>query len=131
MNLTSNLTDGMFRLCDEIVALRDQRATLCSNLAHDRQDRKEHVSQMCTDLRAAQEEMARDTRAERESFITKVRDTVTGLRQEVRVFRRDLSDDLQGARRAWRGRFTLPVHRTSAAEQTLRETAPRTKKKKR
>jgi hypothetical protein len=114
--MIGNLTNDMTRLCGEITALRDSRAQA-------RDDLKDTVSQMLTDLRNAQAEMAAKTKTELHDFVGNVKQVVTALREEFR-------EDLAGARRAWCGQSSLHTPSRMAAAEQPKEFASRGKKKK-
>ncbi len=83
-------TDDMTRLCGEIVATRTARNTFVKDLTHD-------VAAMRANLRRAQKDMARKTRAERRAAMAHLKKTVGGMRHAFAA-------DLEGARRAWAGK---------------------------
>ena len=92
-----NLTGDMRRLRNEIGVLRGSRESLVKELARVAKDRKNAVAGMRADFRDAHAEMARNSRAERETFISNLRKAVFGMRKEF-------TDDLAGAHRAWFGK---------------------------
>jgi len=84
------LTEGMTRLCGEIVALRGARKGFVKNICH-------NVAAMRRGFSQARAEMAAKTKKERRAFVADLKGKVAGLRQE-------LAADLDGARRAWAGK---------------------------
>ena len=86
------LTEDATRLRQEIDAMREARLGFIHGL-------RDTVSDMRAHFRTAQTEMAKRAAAERAAFVTTVRRTVAGLRQE-------LAADIVGARSAWLGRST-------------------------
>lgn len=91
------LTDDMTRLCGEIVALRRMRGSLLSDLHRDAKGRKQAVAELCARTGSARVAMARRTRNERVAFLN-------SMRRAVGAHRRDVRNDLAGARRVWAGK---------------------------
>lgn len=91
------LTDDMARLRSEIECLRGSRAELTDGLRRGANELKDAVSRMQADLRDAHAGMARTTTADRFGFVSTLKQTVSGLRQ-------DFASDLAGARLAWFGK---------------------------
>jgi len=91
------LTNDMTRLCGEILALRRMRGSLMSELQHGAKGRKQAVAELCAHIGSARASMARRTRNERVAFLNT-------LRRSVGAHRRDMRNDLAGARRVWAGR---------------------------
>ncbi len=129
--MIGNLANDMMRLCGEIATLQDSRAVLRSNLAQDRNDRKDTVSQMQADFRHAQAEMAAKTKSELNDFVANVKDAVAGLKERVATLREEFMEDIAGARRAWHGHTSGHAPARMAAEDQPKEFAPKGKKKKR
>jgi hypothetical protein len=84
------LTNDMNRLRGEIRGLRAARKALTK-------DRRGVVVAMQAGFRNAHAEMARRTKADLSAF-------VSGLRRTVSALRREVADDILGARRAWFGK---------------------------
>jgi hypothetical protein len=84
-----SLTDGMARLCGEIVGLRLLRQAFV-------QDLQRNVAQLRASFRQAHDERSGTERAERTQAIYDLKVSVAGLRQDNLL-------DLKGARRAWSG----------------------------
>jgi len=91
------LTDDMTRLCGEILTLRKMRGSLVNELARGTNERKEAVAELCAHIGSARTAMARRTKNERVVFLN-------GLKRSVGAQRRDMRNDLAGARRAWAGK---------------------------
>ena len=91
------LTDDMTRLCAEIVALRRMRSSLMSELQRGAKGRGQAVAELCARTCSARVAMARRARNERATFLN-------GLRRSVGAHRRDVRNDLAGARRVWAGK---------------------------
>jgi hypothetical protein len=91
------LTDDMTRLCGEILAMRNMRGNMMSELQRGAKGRKQAVAELCAHIGSARMAMARRTKNERLAFLS-------GLRRWVGAHRRDLRNDLAGARRAWAGK---------------------------
>jgi len=123
----NSLTNDITRLCGEMTALRDGRATLIHNLAQGRSDRRHAVSAMQEDLRNALAETAAKTHAELHEFISVVKQKVTDLRE---AFQKDLA----GARQAWAGsapaRSPARPEPDEQAPERLREPIFKAKRKK-
>jgi len=128
--MIGNLTNDMTRLCGEITALRDGRATLLSRLAQGRDDLKEAVSQKQAELRNSREDVADRTRTELRNFVGTVKDAVTELKQGVAAFQEEFLGDVVGARRAWCGHNSMQTPFRMAAEEQPKEFTPKGKKKK-
>jgi hypothetical protein len=92
-----NLTDDMTRLRGEVDALRSDRGALMQDLAHGAKELAFTVSAMQADFAAAHAAMARKTRKERASYVTKIKKQVGRMRKEN-------ASDLAGAARAWFGK---------------------------
>lgn len=91
------LTDDMTRLCSEIHAMRRTRGSMMSELQRDTKGRKQAVAQLCAHLGSARTAMAKRTKNERVAFLNNLKRSVGGQR-------RDMRNDLAGARRAWAGK---------------------------
>jgi hypothetical protein len=81
------LTEDMSRLREEIDSMRARRES-------DGRERRESVSDLCSQFKKARAGMAKRTRHDRVSFLRHLRHGVT-------VQRREFRSDLAGARRAW------------------------------
>lgn len=91
------LTEDMTRLCAEILALRKMRGSLMSEMQHDSKGRKQAVATFCAHLGSARAATARRSKHERVAFMNH-------LRRSVGAQRREMRDDLAGARSAWAGK---------------------------
>jgi hypothetical protein len=124
-----NLTDDMTRLRGEVDALRGARSALINDLTRGARDLTTAVAAMRADFASAHTAMAKKTGEERETFVATVIDEVNSLlgefsrdrndmarkgRHDRRTFLsemsrqvtglcKDTTDDLMGARLAWRG----------------------------
>ena len=90
------LTDDMTRLCREIVDLRGMRASAMKDLQNETEDRKQAVTEFCSQMHADRKAMASRTKKERMTFLK-------GLRRSVNAQRSEMRNDLAGAGRAWAG----------------------------
>ena len=90
------LTDDMTRLCREIVDLRGMRASAMKNLQNETEERKQAVTELCSQMHDDRKAMASRTKKERTTFLKGVRRTVNAQLRETR-------NDLVGARKAWAG----------------------------
>ena len=90
-------TEGMTRLCGEIVGLKRGRQALEKALAQDGRTRQRTVYQMCAEFTSARQTMHRKMRQDRLTFLTAIRRAVQAQRQTMQA-------DLAGARRAWEGK---------------------------
>jgi hypothetical protein len=88
------LTDDMIRLRNEILAMRKMRGSLMSELQHGAKGLKHTVTKLCTHFGRARTTMAKRTKNERMAFLN-------NLKRSVGEQRRDMRNDLAGARRAW------------------------------
>lgn len=93
------LTEEMTRLCGEIVALREMRGNLITQLQSEAKGRKQAVTQHCSDLRSSLRTTAKRAEQERAAFLN-------NLKRSVGAQRRELRSDLAGARQAWAGKTT-------------------------
>jgi hypothetical protein len=116
----------MSRLCGEIAALRDNRATLKRNLAEASEGLHDEVSRLLTGFGEARAEMSGQTKADLHEAISHVKEVVTELRQTVAGLRSAYLDDMDGARRAWDG-----ANSASKPAPTATGSATKAKKKKR
>jgi len=91
------LTNDMTRLCREIVTLRGMRASAMTELQQDAKQRKQAVEEMCSQMHDDRTAMARQTKKERMTFMK-------GVRRTVSAQRREMTNDLAGARKAWAGK---------------------------
>jgi hypothetical protein len=91
------LTNDMRRLCREIVTLRGMRANAMTEMQQDAKERKQVVAEMCSQMHADRVAMARQTKKERMTFMK-------GVRRLVNAQRREMTNDLAGARKAWAGK---------------------------
>ena len=123
------LTDDMTRLRGEIETLRGAREALLQEMARDARELTTAVSAMQAYFAAAHTAMAKKTSGEREAFVAAMIDEVNSLlgefsrdrndmarkgrhdrgiflsemRRQVAGLRKETTDDLMGARLAWRG----------------------------
>ena len=91
------LTDDTTRLCDEIVALRKARGAMIAELHHGAKGLKHSVTKLCAHFGRVRATMAKRTKNERLAFLN-------NLKRSVGAERRDMRNDLAGARRAWAGK---------------------------
>ena len=91
------LTEDMTRLCDEIVAMRKMRANMMTELQHGAKGLTHSVTKLCAHFGRVRATMAKRTKNERVAFLN-------NLKRSVGVERRDMRNDLAGARRAWAGK---------------------------
>ena len=91
------LTNDMRRLCREIVTLRGMRASAMTELQQDTKQRKQDVEEFCSQMHDDRMAMARQTKKERMTFMK-------GVRRLVNAQRREMTNDLAGARKAWAGK---------------------------
>ena len=90
------LTDDMTRLCDEIVAMRKMRGSMMNELQHGAKGLKHSVTKLCAHFGRVRATMAKRSKNERLAFLN-------NLKRTVGAQRRDIRNDLAGARRAWAG----------------------------
>ncbi len=114
--MTHNLSNDMTRLCGGIAALRDSRANFMSHLAHTRAEMQAAISRLLGGFAEARSGMAQQTKAELGGFVGRVKDAVTGLRQNAAQLQDDFRDDLAGAHRAWHGSGAGPRPAPTAAK---------------
>jgi hypothetical protein len=91
------LTDDMTRLSDEILAMRKARGSLVNELQHGAKARKHTVTKLCAHMGRSRATMAKRTKNERVAFLNNLKRSVAGQR-------RDMRNDLSGARNAWAGK---------------------------
>ena len=91
------LTDDMTRLCDEIVAMRKVRGSMMTDLQHGAKGLTHSVTKLCAHFGRVRATMAKRTKNERVAFLNNLKSTVGAQRREMR-------NDLAGARRAWAGK---------------------------
>jgi hypothetical protein len=91
------LTEDMTRLCGEINAMRRMRGSMMSDLQHGAKELEHTVTKLCAHFGRARMTMAKRTKHERVAFLN-------NLKRSVGAQRRDVRDDLAGARRAWAGK---------------------------
>lgn len=125
-----NLTDDMTRLRGEVEVLRGARGAMMQDLAHGARELTMAVAAMRTDFISSHAAMAKQTRGEREAFVTAVTSEVNSLlgafsrerddmarkgrhdrrvfllemRRQVKGMCKETTDDLMGARLAWSAR---------------------------
>lgn len=102
------LTSEMTRLCGEIAAMKDSRAVLMESIRTSNQELQNNVADLLGEFHKSRIEMADATHAELSEFTSKVKDSVTELRQHVMEFQTDLRTDLAGAHVAWFGEEKKP-----------------------
>jgi hypothetical protein len=90
------LTEDMTRLCGEILAMRGMRHSLMTELQGDAKGRKRAVVELCAHFGRARTAMAKRTKNDRVAFLN-------DLKRSVGAQRRDMRNDLAGARRVWAG----------------------------
>ncbi len=83
------LTNDMTRLCGEIRGMRGMRAGMMSDLQNGTRELKQTVAELCAHFHRARITMAKRTKNERLTILNNRR--------------RDMRNDLAGARRAWGG----------------------------
>ncbi len=91
------MTDDMVRLHDEIVAMRRSRGNLMNGLRKETESRSHAVTQLCSHFGHARAKMAKQSKQARVHFLT-------NLQRSVGTLRKDMRDDLAGARKAWSGK---------------------------
>jgi type IV secretory pathway TrbL component len=91
------LTDDMTRLCEEILAMRKARGAMISELQHGAKGLNHSVTKLCAHFGRVRSTMAKRTKNERLAFLN-------NLKRSVGSERRDVRNDLAGARRAWAGK---------------------------
>jgi len=91
------LTEDMTRLCDEILAMRKMRGNMMNELQHGALGLKHSVTKLCAHFGRVRATMAKRTKHERLTFLHNLQHSVGSQRREMR-------DDLAGARRAWAGK---------------------------
>ena len=91
------LTEDMTRLCDEIVAMRKMRGSMMTELQHGAKGLKHSVTKLCAHFGRVRATMAKRTQNERLAFLS-------SLKRSVGAQRREMRNDLAGARRAWAGK---------------------------
>jgi sirohydrochlorin ferrochelatase len=101
--MINNLAQDMTRLCGEITSGRNIRAALMSRLAETREAMQAAVTQLLARFAEARCEMARQTQAERDQFVLRVKQGVSEWRQRVAQMQEEFRDDIQGGHRAWQG----------------------------
>jgi hypothetical protein len=92
------MTEDMVRLREEIMAMRNVRGILRDDLQKETKSREKIVSQLCSHFGHVRTKMAKQAKHERLAFINSLKRTVVVLRKET-------TDDLAGARRAWAGKI--------------------------
>jgi hypothetical protein len=88
------LTDDMTRLRNEILVMRKMRGSMMSDLQHGAKGLKHAVTKLCAHFGRTRATMAKRTKNERMAFLSNLKRSVSGQR-------RDMRNDLAGARRAW------------------------------
>jgi predicted phage tail protein len=91
------MTDDTVRLRDEILAMRKGRGTLMNDLQKETKSRKRAVTQLCSHFGHVRAKMAKQTKHVRLTFLD-------NLKRSVGALRKDMTDDLAGARKAWAGK---------------------------
>lgn len=91
------LTNDMTRLRGDIGGLRGERRALINDLSHRTRERRSAVAAMQAGFRRSHAEMSRKAKADLRAFMFALRRTVSAMRREV-------ADDIVGARRAWSGK---------------------------
>ena len=91
------MTDDKVRLHDEIHAMRKDRDILMNELQKETKSRKKAVTQLCSHFGHVRAKMAKHTKQARLTFLN-------NLKSSVGALRKDMADDLTGARRAWAGK---------------------------
>ena len=91
-----NLTNDMTRLREEIDKLRSSRGALMHELAQDVRGLKSSVASLLSEFASAHSDMAMNSKKSRVAFVSGIKELVAGMK-------RDMQNDLAGARNAWRG----------------------------
>jgi len=91
------MTDDMVRLHDEIHAMRKGRGTLINDLKKENKSREKAVKHLCSHFGHVRAKMAKHAKQVRVTF-------VDNLKRSVSALRKDMADDLAGARKAWAGK---------------------------
>jgi 16S rRNA G1207 methylase RsmC len=91
------MTDDMVRLHDEILAMRKGRSTLMNDLQKETKSREKTVTHLCAHFGHVRARMAKQAKQARLTFLD-------NLKRSVSAMRKDTTDDLAGARRAWAGK---------------------------
>ena len=111
------LTSDMTRLCADIVSLRVARGTLMKHMAREAKDLEKSVSSMCAGFTRARKVMARKSSAERAAFMS-------GLHKTVSQNKKEVLDDLAGARHAWCGTLAVTAAKHHVHTPAVAETKP-------
>jgi 16S rRNA G1207 methylase RsmC len=91
------MTDDMVRLHDEILAMRKGRGTLMNDLQKETKSREKAVAHLCSHFGHLRAKMAKHAKQTRLTFLDNLKRSVGALRKET-------TDDLAGARKAWAGK---------------------------
>jgi hypothetical protein len=91
------LTEDTIRLRDEIVAIRNVRGGLIKDLQKETKLRKKAVTQLCSHFGHVRAKVAKQAKHARLTFLN-------DLKRSVGALRKDVTDDLAGARKAWAGK---------------------------
>jgi hypothetical protein len=88
------MTDDMTRLHDEILTLRKERGALMNDLLKEVKSRKKAVTHLCAHFGHVRAKMSKQAKQARGAFLNNLTRTVSALRK-------DMAEDLTGARKAW------------------------------
>jgi hypothetical protein len=91
------MTDDMVRLHDEVLAMRKDRRALMNSLQKEAKLRTKAVTHLCAHFGHARAMMAKHTKHARLTFLN-------NLKTSVGTLRKNMADDLTGARMAWAGK---------------------------
>jgi hypothetical protein len=91
------MTDDMVRLHDEVLAMRKDRGALMNSLQKEAKLRTKAVTHLCAHFGHVRAKMAKHTKQARLTFLN-------NLKSSVGALRKDMADDLMGARKAWAGK---------------------------
>jgi hypothetical protein len=91
------MTDDMTRLHDEILGMRKDRGTMMSDLQKETKSRKKAVAHLCSHFGHLRAKMAKQAKQVMVAFLN-------NLKRSVSALRKDMTDDLAGARKAWAGK---------------------------
>jgi hypothetical protein len=91
------LTNDMKRLCREIVTLRGMRASAMTELQQETKSREMAVKHLCSHFGHVRTKMAKQAKQVRMAFLDNLKTSVDALRK-------NMTDDLAGARKAWAGK---------------------------
>jgi hypothetical protein len=100
----NHLADDMERLHGEIINARDKRRMFIQDTINTVSDIKNDVAGMLNSFQQVRMDMFMMTKAERQAFLSRIKDSVFELKKSTTNLRKEFIADIAGAHHDWFGK---------------------------